>query len=40
MRKRLLISGLVFGLVALATVRWTIEGLGWAIRVPRLRPAT
>jgi hypothetical protein len=39
MKKRLLLSGLVLGVLTLAVVGWTLDGLAWAFRPARLRSA-
>jgi hypothetical protein len=39
MKKRLLISLLVVGVVTLAAIGWTLDGLAWASRSPRLGSA-
>jgi hypothetical protein len=38
MKKRMLITALVLGAIALATIRWTFDGVAWAIRP--MRPST
>jgi hypothetical protein len=39
MKKRILISSLVVAVVTLAVVRWTFDGLVWALRPARLGAA-
>jgi len=39
MKKRLLLSGLLVGVVTLAVAGWTFDALAWALRPARLRSA-
>jgi hypothetical protein len=39
MKKRLLLSAVVIGVVGLAVVAWTLEAIAWAFRPARLRSA-
>ena len=39
MKKRLLLTAVVIGVVGIALVAWTLEAIAWAFRPTRLRSA-